>query len=352
MRLVKIAAAAFMACVYLVPGARAADGAADGSPVQAPQAPGAEERLNVIGAAPKTIAPTNMRVNPIIPPGVQVNAQEGWVRLKVLLSPSGGVTAATIAESYPKGLFDKQVLDVIHGWQFKPPFSDDAYDVTVAFYLTQFRVKRGHGYGYSMDQQLLDQGRNNTPWRGVRAYYFQHFERLGRALDKGDLEEAGKRVKLLKDDHQAGKLHITEIARTYIMLARYLRMTGHCDLALNEARRALLLARYMDNSRMVFGTHMEVMSCLLTLGRNDDAVDYYDSWRTANRTKMSMSTEAVAHMEDLRTKGFGTGRTFSIIDFYDSNFKQAENPDSTLQVVVEVLSIAFPAPPDAPSLLD
>jgi TonB family protein len=236
----------------------------------------AEDSLTVIGAAPKTIAPTSNRVNPGIPPGVAANGQEGWVHLKLMLSSSGAVTEAKVVQSYPKGLFDQVVMDVVPGWTFKPPVNDGAYDVAVAFYMTQYRVKRGKGYGYVMDQQLVRE-RNDPSWRGLRAYYFQHFERLTRALDRGDVEEAGKRIKALKDDYQAGKLQITEIVRTYAMLTRYLRLTGHCDLALNEARRALLMARYMDNAQLVYGVHIEVMSCLLTLQRNDDAVDYYDS---------------------------------------------------------------------------
>jgi hypothetical protein len=64
---------------------------------------------------------------------------------------------------------------------------------------------------------------------------------------------------------------------------------------------------------MIYGLHLEVMSNLMSMGRNDDAVDYYDRWKLV--TKIQMSKDGQQTIEDMRTAGAGKGRPYTIVDF-------------------------------------
>lgn len=321
-----------------------------------PNAPSAEDTLMVLGLRP--MEPLRF-VNPLINGIDALNGKEAWIHLQVTVSATGDVTTAKVVDAFPKNSYEKAVLKVAPGWRFQPPAtggrpSDNAtYHIGVAFYYDTY------------EDQRLDSPRAGTK-RTVSRYNYTTLDNLIKDLtDTIDLEAAGPRLEKLRLRYEGGDMTITDIARYYAAMARYERLRGNYNTALAAAHGALLLSRFLDNRKMIYSLHLEVMSSLLSMGRNDDAVDYYTRWRLI--TKIPMTKDGQEMMERLRAEGAGKGYPFAIVDFdaahrYNKRPKVmprtqrvcygvdtpsgtascGDVPDAVLQTAIELISFDFP----------
>ena len=338
----------------------AAGARAEPAPITAPES---DESITVLGLRPLE---TLRFVNPKISAIDAANAKEAWIHLKVTLSATGEVARAELVEAFPKNSYEKAVMDVAPGWRFQPPMKNgvnvdgEEFHVGVAIYSDLYE---------SQSRQSMRGGTK----RSVSKYNYTTLDNLIKDLTgTAKLDEAGPRLEKLRKRYEGGDMTITDIARYYAAMARYERMTGHFNTALAAAHGALLLSRFLDNRKLIYGLHLEVMSSLMYLGRNDDAVDYYDRWRLVS--KIGMSKEGAEYMEGLRTAGAGKGHPFTIVDFdaahrYErkhvigrtrtvrmgldtvggSQSVTADVEDPVMQTTLELISFDFPGPSLAPA---
>jgi TonB family protein len=318
--------------------------------------PSSEDTLLVLGLRP--LEPLRF-VNPLINGIDAANGKEAWIHLQVKVSAIGDVTDAKVVDAFPKNSYEKAVLKVAPGWRF-PPFTkdgklaDDAtYHIGIAFYFDTY------------EDQRLDSPRAGTK-RTVSRYNYTTLDNLIKDLTGTlDLEAAGPRLEKLRLRYEGGDMTITDIARYYAAMARYERLRGNYNTSLAAAHGALLLSRFLDNRKMIYSLHLEVMSSLLSMGRNDDAVDYYNRWRLI--TKIPMTKEGQDMMEQLRAQGAGKGHPYTIVDFdaahrYNKRPKVmprtqrvcfgvdtpsgtaacGDVPEPVLQTSVELISFDFP----------
>ena len=278
-----------------------------------------------------------------------MDATEGWVHLKLALSMTGDVTDVEIVESYPKsfregeGSFDRVVLKVAHSWKFQPPMkngvalADPDYHVGVAFYLLEY------------DSYRFDSVRTRSR-RGIDNSNMATYRRVLKALEKGDLEAGGKALEKLKTRYDEGDMNVSDIARYFSFLAQFERMNKRYAAALEYTHRTFMLAQFLDNGNVVDATHLEVIAALVGLGRFDDAVDYYDSWRRVSRAPVSDNN--AAHIEALRAIGLGKGNVFKIVDFEETHRRRKTNSevnDRGNQIIVQLApccEFPFSARPD------
>jgi TonB family protein len=245
-------------------------------------------------------------VNPTINGIDALDSKEAWIHLKVTVSSNGRVTQATVIDAFPKNSYEKAVLKVAPGWRFPPGTGDTSgenatFHIGVAIYSDLF------------EDQRIDSPRAGTK-RTVSRYNYTSMNNLIKDLTGTiDLAAAGPRLEKLRQRYEGGDMTVTDIARYYAAMTRFERLRGNYNVALASAQGALFLSRFLDNRRMIYGLHLEVMSTLLSMGRNDDALDYYDRWRLV--TKIPMSKESAQMMEQLRAEGAGKGRLYTIVDY-------------------------------------
>jgi len=293
-------AALVCASLPLVQIARAEDVAK--APIMAPG--GEVDTLTVLGLRPletlRFVAPTINSID-------AETAREAWIHLRLKVSANGDVVDAKVIDAFPKDSYEKAVLKVAPGWRFQPPTKDGKlvdgaeFHVGVAIYSDLY------------ESQSRNSMRGGTK-RAVSRYNYTTLDNLVKDLTgTGNLDEAGPRLEKLRQRYQGGDMTITDIARYYAAMARYERLKGNYNTSLAAAHGALLLSRFLDNRKMIYGLHLEVMSDLMSMGRNDDAVDYYDRWKLV--TKIQMSKDGQKTIEDLRAAGAGKGRAYTIVDF-------------------------------------
>ncbi|MSO73475.1 MAG: energy transducer TonB [Rhodospirillaceae bacterium] len=280
----------------------------------------AEENIVILGHDDKT-PPTILRVNPIIPTTAAEVGKEGWVHVRLTITASGDVSDVQLIESYPKGEFDRAVLGVVGGWKFKPrlqdgtPVADPAYDVGIAFYNDAYETTRNATVPVERGGRV----------RGVNAANLLPLRRVRDALDASDLKTAGENLDELERRFEDGKMSVTDIARYFAFQARYNRMRERNDATLSWARRALMLAQFLDNGKVVYGLHLEMMESLVELGRFPEALDYFDSWRKATKDPVPQALEM--QMDSLRRRFSGHGHVYTIVDF-DETHKRAGRSSS------------------------
>jgi TonB family protein len=285
--------------------AQAEEAAPAPAPLAAPAGPPSDDdTLTVLGLRPLE---TLRFVSPAISGVDAANAKEAWIHLKVTISATGDVTDARVVQAFPKNSYEKAVLKVVPGWKFQPlmrggqAVDGATFDVGVAIYSELYESERN------------DSARGGTK-RTVSRYNFTTLNNLIKELTGTlDLDAAGPRLEKLRLRYEDGDMTITDIARYYAAMARYERLRGNYNTSLAAAHGALLLSRFLDNRKMIYGLHLEVMSSLMSMGRNDDAVDYYDRWKSV--TKIQMSKEGQETMEKLRAEGAGKGHPYTIVDF-------------------------------------
>ena len=61
-----------------------------------------------------------VRINPKYPTSAARDGIEGWVQLSFNISPTGEVIDATIVNSEPKRIFDREALRAIKRWKYRP----------------------------------------------------------------------------------------------------------------------------------------------------------------------------------------------------------------------------------------
>jgi hypothetical protein len=106
-------------------------------------------------------------------------------------------------------------------------------------------------------------------------------------------------------------------------------MNRHYLASLDNVRDALLLTQFFDNGKVVFGLHLEVIADLTSLGRNDEAIDYFDSWNQA--AKGNLPESLIAAMEGLRGEGAGKKRNYTIVDFNETHVRRERRATGSAQ---------------------
>lgn len=61
-----------------------------------------------------------VRINPKYPTSAARDGIEGWVQLSFNISPTGEVIDATVVNSEPKRIFDREALRAIKRWKYRP----------------------------------------------------------------------------------------------------------------------------------------------------------------------------------------------------------------------------------------
>ena len=61
-----------------------------------------------------------VRINPKYPTTAARDGVEGWVQLSFNISPTGEVIDATVVNSEPKRIFDREALRAIKRWKYRP----------------------------------------------------------------------------------------------------------------------------------------------------------------------------------------------------------------------------------------
>jgi protein TonB len=60
------------------------------------------------------------RPPPVYPAGAKRRGIEGWVKVRFVVNPQGGVQDVKVIEARPAGIFDDSVIRCVHGWRFQP----------------------------------------------------------------------------------------------------------------------------------------------------------------------------------------------------------------------------------------
>ena len=76
--------------------------------------------MKQIIARPTGDASPIVRINPKYPTTAARDGIEGWVQLSFNISPTGEVIDATVVNSEPKRIFDREALRAIKRWKYRP----------------------------------------------------------------------------------------------------------------------------------------------------------------------------------------------------------------------------------------
>ena len=61
-----------------------------------------------------------VRIPPVYPLQAKHRGVQGWVRVRFVVDEQGNVGSVSILESRPPGVFDRNVIQCVSGWRFKP----------------------------------------------------------------------------------------------------------------------------------------------------------------------------------------------------------------------------------------
>jgi periplasmic protein TonB len=61
-----------------------------------------------------------VRIPPVYPLRAKHRGVQGWVRVRFVVNEDGNVGSVTVIESRPPGVFDRNVVQCVSGWRFKP----------------------------------------------------------------------------------------------------------------------------------------------------------------------------------------------------------------------------------------
>jgi TonB family protein len=265
------------------------------------------EATGVAEAPPEIIT----SVRPVVSRIAIETTKEGFVRVDVAVAETGNVTRATVFESYPKDFYNSAVLKAAEAYTFKPRMKDGV------------PVPATYQLGFTFYSDIYETGNNNSARggavRGVSQSNYARFEKAMDALKNGNLRNARRAVADLTKRHDAGDMTVTDAARYFFILTHYETLAEHHVAAIKASSKALMLARFMDNGAVVDAVHTDRIISYAALGQNDNAVDYYDSWRTT--AKFRVSKGFADQVEALRAKGWGTGRTINVVHYDDTQKK-------------------------------
>jgi protein TonB len=96
------------------------------SPAKAPaqnavaQTPAAEPQPQAAQTAVNTDAVMTKYVPPRFPTQAQRNRTEGWVIVGYTVDTEGNVTNATVVDAQPRHMFDREAINAVERWKFKP----------------------------------------------------------------------------------------------------------------------------------------------------------------------------------------------------------------------------------------
>jgi len=82
-----------------------------------------------------------LRIPPIYPRRAKMLKKEGYVKLKLFISPSGLVKRAEVLDAKPKNLFEKSALQSVYGWKFKPKYVDGKAVDQIATQVLEFKLR-------------------------------------------------------------------------------------------------------------------------------------------------------------------------------------------------------------------
>jgi TonB family protein len=264
------------------------------------------------GAIGEADAPPEIitRARPIVSRIAHETVKEGFVRVEVAVSETGDVAHATVFDSYPKDFYDSSALKAAKAYTFKPRMKDGA-PVPATYYL-----------GFTFFTDLYETGANKSARggsvRGISQSNYARFEKAMGALKNGNLRNARRAVADLTKRHDAGDMSVTDAARYFFILTHYETLAEHHVVAIKASSKALMLAKFMDNGAVIDAVHIDRIISYAALGQSDNAVDYYDSWRAS--AKFRVSKAFADQVEALRAKGWGKGRTMSVVQ-YDATQK-------------------------------
>lgn len=262
-------------------------------------------------------------IAPTYPKSAKTDLKEGWVYLNLHVTADGKVAGATVAKSYPEGVFDEAALNAAKTFKFVPkliggvPHEELRHPFSFTFYM-------------------------KMP-RGVQKESYKDFRDTLNALRNSDVEKAEQRIQSLRVRYEKEAFNLTEIARYYqlegllaIEKGDYVRAADFIDLSLR-------LSRYLDNKNVVDNLHFQMIVAFLGVNQFDNGVDYYDAWR--KKSQMKIAEESVKAIEDLRAQGYGRGRQFEITT-YGEEIEDLKKSTSSNERVKEVETVPdFKAPP-------
>ena len=61
-----------------------------------------------------------VRIPPVYPMRAKSRGVQGWVKVRFVVEADGQVSGVTVVESQPAGVFDRNVIQCVSGWRFKP----------------------------------------------------------------------------------------------------------------------------------------------------------------------------------------------------------------------------------------
>jgi len=261
-------------------------------------------------------------VTPVVSKIAQETLKEGFVQVVVEVSEVGDVTDAEVVLSYPQGFFDADALRSARTYKFTPSEeSQRVLDLGFTFYtdLYESNAKRSMRGGSE---------------RGISQANYKIFDDAMRELNDGDLETAAPLFEELKARHDNGQMNVTDAARYFAFLTRFNRLSRNFEDAIEAARFALILARFLDTETVVDGIHFEVLMSLASLGRNHEAVDYYDGWRQV--AGIDIPGSLTDYIEARRERGAGKGAVYNVVDFSALRENTARNSGQNIEVVVDL----------------
>ena len=83
-----------------------------------------------------------VRIPPRYPMRARMKRIEGWVKIEFLITGEGEVFDATIVESHPRGIFDREAIRAITRWKFKPKIIGGEAVQQRAVQVLQFKLKK------------------------------------------------------------------------------------------------------------------------------------------------------------------------------------------------------------------
>lgn len=94
------------------------------------------------GGASKTRLVAVSKVLPDYPRRARAQRIQGWVKLRITVTPSGRVGAAKVVDADPKGVFDAAALEAIKQWRFRPAYKNGQAVEQSANQIIKFRLKQ------------------------------------------------------------------------------------------------------------------------------------------------------------------------------------------------------------------
>ncbi len=258
------------------------------------------DSLTDLGTPPE---PTSY-LRPTVPGIAHETMKEGFVHVEVMVSETGQVTDATVVQSYPSGFYDDTVLSTARSYNFTPATKDGA------------PIASSYDLGFTFFSDLYENDSNESQRggavRGISQSNYRTFAQTLEALQSGDLKATGKRLEQLTKRHDAGRMSVTDAARYFTILTHYERLTEHFIAAIVASNKALMLAKFVDNGAVIDAVHIDRMISYSGVGQNDNAVDYYDSWRASGGRP---TRDFAKQIESLRAKGWGKGRPLTVVSY-------------------------------------